>query len=78
MMVCTLVRIHIIHTSSLKRLLLLTTLLAVATATRTDSHSLSVSVYLLYIFFLLWPHFGFDMLFVVSVLLFALREAFKL
>jgi hypothetical protein len=28
--------------------------------------------------FLLWPHFGFDMLFVVSVLLFALREAFKL
>jgi hypothetical protein len=33
---------------------------------------------LLYIFSLLWPHFGFDMLFVLSVLLFALREAFKL
>jgi hypothetical protein len=28
--------------------------------------------------FLLWPHFGFDMIFVLSVLLFALREAFKL
>jgi hypothetical protein len=28
--------------------------------------------------FLHWPHFGFDMLFVLSVLLFALREAFKL
>jgi hypothetical protein len=27
---------------------------------------------------LLWPHFGFDMLFVLSALLFALREAFKL
>jgi hypothetical protein len=33
---------------------------------------------LLYIFSFLWPHFGFDMLFVLSVLLFALREAFKL
>ena len=33
---------------------------------------------LLYIFSLLWPHFGFDMLFVLSALLFALREAFKL
>jgi len=28
--------------------------------------------------FLLWPHFGFDMLFDLYVLLFALREAFKL
>jgi hypothetical protein len=28
--------------------------------------------------FLLWPHFGFDVLFVLYVLLFALREAFKL
>jgi hypothetical protein len=27
---------------------------------------------------LLWPHFGFDILFVLSVLLFALREAFKI
>ena len=27
---------------------------------------------------LLWPHFGFDMLFDLSALLFALREAFKL
>ena len=33
---------------------------------------------LLYIFSLLWPHFGFDMLFVLFALLFALREAFKL
>jgi hypothetical protein len=33
---------------------------------------------LLYIFSLLWPHCGFDMLFVSSVLLFAVREAFKL
>ncbi len=30
------------------------------------------------IFSLLWPYFGFDMLFVLSALLFALREAFKL
>ncbi len=27
---------------------------------------------------LLWPHFGFDMLFVLSALLFTLRETFKL
>ena len=45
--------------------------------------SLFVSMYLLYIFltlhiFLLWPHFGFDVLFDFHVLLFALREAFKL
>ena len=33
---------------------------------------------LLYIFSLLWPHFDFDMLFFLSALLFALREAFKL
>ena len=41
----------------------------------------SVSVlhmYLLYIFSLLWPHFDFDMLFFLSALLFALREAVKL
>ena len=45
------------------------------------SFCVSVSVLhmcLLYIFSLLWPHFGFDMLFVLSALLFALREAFKL
>ena len=45
--------------------------------------SFCVCIFTLHIFrtlhiFLLWPHFGFDMLFVVSVLLFALREAFKL
>ena len=37
-----------------------------------------ICAYSVCIFSLLWPHFGFDMLFVLSALLFALREAFKL